>query len=170
MIAATTEENGLMHAVAELHQRLKALEAEMDSKGLSFLHQVDSPESYERAMEVIEQLTDGRELTDAEQALLADLSAQVSHYEESAEEFAAFNARMAIAVSPIDMIRHLMEQHGLTGSDLPEIGDRTVVSRVLRGERKLNVEQIARLAERFRMDAHVFIPKYETQRQAVSMC
>lgn len=60
-------------------------------------------------------------------------------------------------VSGVDMLRFLMEQHGLKQSDLPEIGTQSVVSELLCGKRKLNIRQIARLSARFGVSADVFI-------------
>lgn len=57
-----------------------------------------------------------------------------------------------------DLLRHLMAEHSLRQSDLPEIGAQSVVSDVLRGKRRLNVGQIARLSERFGLPADVFMP------------
>jgi HTH-type transcriptional regulator/antitoxin HigA len=59
--------------------------------------------------------------------------------------------------SGVDVIRFLMEQHGLTQQDLPEIGSQGVVSEVLVGRRQLNVRQIRALAARFGVDASVFL-------------
>jgi HTH-type transcriptional regulator / antitoxin HigA len=50
-----------------------------------------------------------------------------------------------------------MEGHGLTQSDLPEIGSQGVVSEILRGKRELNVRQIRALAKRFHVSPGVFI-------------
>ena len=55
-------------------------------------------------------------------------------------------------------MRHLMEQHQLTQSQLPEIGPQSVVSAILAGKRQLNVRQISRLARRFKLPADVFMP------------
>ena len=63
----------------------------------------------------------------------------------------------AATVTPPDMLRFLMEQHGLSQSDLPEIGSQGVVSEVLRGKRALNVRQIKLLSERFQLEPQVFI-------------
>lgn len=60
-------------------------------------------------------------------------------------------------VSPIAMIRFLMEQHRLSQSDLPEIGGQSVVSEVLNGKRELNVRQIKELSERFNIPAALFL-------------
>ena len=59
--------------------------------------------------------------------------------------------------SGADMLRFLMGEHGLTQSDLPEIGSQGVVSEILRGKRELNVRQIRVLAKRFHVSPAVFI-------------
>jgi HTH-type transcriptional regulator/antitoxin HigA len=59
--------------------------------------------------------------------------------------------------SGADVLRFLMEEHGLTQSDLPEIGSQGVVSEILRGKRELNVRQIRALAKRFHVSPGVFI-------------
>lgn len=56
-----------------------------------------------------------------------------------------------------DMLRFLMQEHGLTQSDLPEVGSQGVVSEILNGKRELNVRQIRALAERFGVSTAVFI-------------
>ena len=56
-----------------------------------------------------------------------------------------------------DMLRFFMEEHGLSQSDLLEIGSQGVVSEILNGKRELNVRQIRRLAKRFRVSPAVFI-------------
>ena len=55
------------------------------------------------------------------------------------------------------MLGFLMDEHGLTQSDLPEIGSQEVVSEILHGKRELNVRQIRALAERFKVSPAVFI-------------
>src|SRR5258708_11822177 len=56
-----------------------------------------------------------------------------------------------------DVLRFLMEEHGLTQSDLSEIGSQGVVSDILRGKRELNIRQIRALAQRFHVSPAVFI-------------
>ncbi|HUE99333.1 MAG TPA: helix-turn-helix domain-containing protein [Anaerolineales bacterium] len=56
-----------------------------------------------------------------------------------------------------DVLRFLMEEHGLTQSDLPEVGSQGVVSEILNGKRELNVRQLPDLAERFKVSTAVFI-------------
>ena len=56
------------------------------------------------------------------------------------------------------MLKFLMEQNHLTGSDLPEIGDKSVVSRTLNGKRTLSSTDIQALSQRFHVDPSVFFP------------
>jgi HTH-type transcriptional regulator/antitoxin HigA len=56
-----------------------------------------------------------------------------------------------------DVLRFLMEEHGLTPSDLPEIGSRAVVSAILRGKRDLTVRQIRALSARFQVSPSAFL-------------
>ena len=57
----------------------------------------------------------------------------------------------------VDVLRFLMDEHGLSQSDLPEVGSQGVVSDILRGKRELNVRQIRALAKRFQVSPAVFI-------------
>lgn len=61
--------------------------------------------------------------------------------------------------SPVEVLRFLMEQHGLTQSELPEVGSQGVVSEILRGRRRLNARQIEALSLRFNISPAVFFPK-----------
>ncbi|KTS19467.1 transcriptional regulator [Methylobacterium indicum] len=58
--------------------------------------------------------------------------------------------------APAEVLRLLMEQHGLKQGDLPEIGSQGVVSELLSGKRELNKHQIARLSERFGVSPATF--------------
>ena len=56
-----------------------------------------------------------------------------------------------------EILQYLMEDHGLTQSDLPEVGSQGVVSEILRGKRRLNIRQIRALSARFGVSPAVFI-------------
>ena len=56
-----------------------------------------------------------------------------------------------------DVLRFLMDEHGLTQSDLPEVGSQGVVSEILNGKRELNVRQIRSLAHKFGVSSAVFV-------------
>ena len=62
------------------------------------------------------------------------------------------------AANPLDVLKFLMDQHGLKQSDLrKEIGTQGVVSEVLAGSRKINVRQAKALAQRFGVSPAVFL-------------
>ena len=59
--------------------------------------------------------------------------------------------------SGVDVLHFLMDEHGLTQSDLSEVGSQGVISDILRGKRVLNVRQIRALAKRFQVSPAVFV-------------
>ena len=79
------------------------------------------------------------------------VSTLVEQYEDKSldEEFEA---------KPNEVLRLLMEEHGLRQSDLrKEVGTQGVVSEILRGERMINIRQAKALAERFGVSPLVFL-------------
>lgn len=59
--------------------------------------------------------------------------------------------------SPVDVLRFLLDQHGLKQRDLAaELGGESVVSEVLSGKRKLNAAHIEQLSKRFHVSPAVF--------------
>jgi HTH-type transcriptional regulator/antitoxin HigA len=61
--------------------------------------------------------------------------------------------------STADLIRHLMDQHGLTRGDLvPILGSASRVSEVLRGKKGLSMTMVQRLRARFRVPADLLLP------------
>ena len=61
-------------------------------------------------------------------------------------------------VDPSDMLRFLMDQHGLKQSDLAaELGSQGIVSEILNGKRELNLRQMRDLARRFAVPVKAFV-------------
>jgi HTH-type transcriptional regulator/antitoxin HigA len=61
-------------------------------------------------------------------------------------------------ISGLDSLRYLMEQNGMTASDLGKLlGNRSLGSKILRGERELSKTHIRKLAERFKVNAGLFL-------------
>ncbi|QWD64340.1 type II toxin-antitoxin system HigA family antitoxin [Polynucleobacter sp. MWH-UH2A] len=60
---------------------------------------------------------------------------------------------------PQDILAFLMQEHHLKQSDLPEVGNQSVISQILAGARQLNVRQINALAKRFKVSAGVFFER-----------
>lgn len=107
---------------------------------------------YHRAVAVLDDIVD--EIGQHETHPLADLAETLGLAIEAYEDL---HVRIPDTSSPV-ILRALMEEHGLSQSDLPEIGSQGVVSEILSGNRDLNVRQIARLAARFGVSPALFIP------------
>jgi HTH-type transcriptional regulator/antitoxin HigA len=61
--------------------------------------------------------------------------------------------------STADLIRHLMDQHGLSRADMvPILGTPSRVSEVLKGRKGLSMAMVQRLRARFRVPADLLIP------------
>jgi HTH-type transcriptional regulator/antitoxin HigA len=61
--------------------------------------------------------------------------------------------------SPADVLRFLLDRHGLKQRDLAaELGGESVVSEVLSGKRRLNATHIEGLSKRFHVSPAVFFP------------
>ena len=60
-------------------------------------------------------------------------------------------------VPPVEVLKYLMQEHGLKQSDLKEIGSQGIVSEILAGKRTLNIEQIKKISKRFHVSPLMFI-------------
>jgi antitoxin component HigA of HigAB toxin-antitoxin module len=79
--------------------------------------------------------------------LIAEL---LEHYEKD---------QYPVTDDPIGTLKFLMEQHGLSQTDLAEeFGGQPVVSAVLAGRRPLNKNHIVKLAARFHISPAAFLP------------
>ena len=110
---------------------------------------IDSDAELARARALVDELWDSNDPTD-----LARLEAQ-------ARLIAAYEERKWPRRPPstADLIRHLMDQHGLTRTDLvPILGTPSRVSEILRGKKGLSMAMVQRLRARFRVPADLLLP------------
>src|SRR5215813_1077065 len=118
---------------------------------ISLLLSIHNEEEYDLAVERLNSLLD--EVGTNEQhplyELLDTLGTLIHAYEEQHYPMPE--------CSGVDVLRFLMDEHGLTQSDLSEVGSQGVISDILRGKRVLNVRQIRALAKRFQVSPAVFI-------------
>jgi HTH-type transcriptional regulator / antitoxin HigA len=118
---------------------------------LSPLLSIRAEHEYDLAVERLNHLLDevGTDEQHPLYTLLDTLGTLIHAYEEQHHPMPEY--------SGVDVLRFLMDEHGLTQSDLPEVGSQGVVSDILRGKRELNVRQIRALAQRFQVSPAVFI-------------
>lgn len=105
----------------------------------------------ENATEAIDALA-GFELTDDQADYLDLLSDLVEKYER---EHRPFKVRK---LTPAEVVHSLMTEHRMTAARLGELlGDRSLASKVLSGQRELSKQHIRTLAEHFRISADLLI-------------
>ena len=91
----------------------------------------------------------------------SDDPADIARLEAQARLIAAYEARKwpRRPSSTAELIRHLMDQHGLTRADMvPILGTPTRVSEILRGRKELSMAMVQRLRARFRIPADLLLP------------
>lgn len=115
------------------------------------LKPIRTEQEYDQAVSVMNGLMDAG--VTEENHPLADLLALLGDLIGSYESASLLHEQ----VDPASVLRFLMDQHGLTQAQLPEIGSQGVVSELLTGKRSLNVRQIQALAKRFRVSPAVFL-------------
>jgi len=112
---------------------------------------VRTKKEYARAVALLDSIID--EIGEDEKHPMAELAEAISVFVEKYEE----DHSPAPAATPIAVLRHLMREHDLRQTNLPEIGSQGVVSEILAGKRDLNARQIRRLAKRFGVSPAVFV-------------
>lgn len=106
---------------------------------------------YANTMEVIDALA-GHKLTDEQELYLDTLSTLVEAYEDE------HHAIRTSGLSPREALKFLMEEHALTPTDIGKfLGERTLGSKILRGQRKIGLKYAKALAKKFAVDVSLFI-------------
>jgi len=97
----------------------------------------------------LEELTAKRKVTPGEKKLIQLLTVLVEEYES--------RHYPVPAAGPLDVIRHLMNEHKLRQKDLTDVfGTESIVSDVLNGKRELTKDHIRKLSERFNVSPALF--------------
>lgn len=118
---------------------------------LYLLKPIHTQGDYNRAMHFIHLLAGRTDLTKDQEAYLESLSILVEAYES--EHF-----EIETGGDPLETLKFLLEENGLSGSDLGRIlGQRQIGSKILRGERKLSKANIKKIADYFSVDASLFL-------------
>lgn len=120
-------------------------------KNISPLLTIRNDDEYDAAVERMNKLLDeiGADEKHPLYSLLDTLGTLIQAYEEEHHPLPE--------ATGADVLRFLMDEHGLTQSNLPEVGSQGVVSEVLNGKRELNIRQIRALAERFDVSVAAFV-------------
>jgi HTH-type transcriptional regulator / antitoxin HigA len=140
MVRATFETEGEMATVL-------ANPARMIERGAP--HLIDSEEQLVAYTKALYRLTAEPRPTRAQVKAIELLTLLIERYEQ--DHYTVPEA------SPADVLRFLLERHGLRQRDVAaDVGGESVVSEVLSGKRKLNTAQIEKLSRRFHVSPAVF--------------
>ena len=120
-----------------------------------FVAHIETQNDYERALELMDQLVDDYE---ANKPLIEILAVSIERWEDQATEFSDFNAAVAETDRGIAVLKTLMAQHGLGVADLPELGSKGNLSKILNGAegKKLTRKHMEALGQRFGVPPALF--------------
>lgn len=119
-----------------------------------FLAHINNQDEYEQALETLDALI--MDDYDSNRALIEILSTSIERWEDSAAEFAEFNKRVTDLPSDCATLKVLMEQYNLGVADLPEIGSKSLISKIINNKRRLTKEHIAILSNKFHINPSLF--------------
>ncbi len=113
---------------------------------------------YVSALALIEELmTESEDSVDDPLGPMIDILARaISDYESRDPEIVAFEKEAREIPADIAMLSVLMDQYGLGVADFPEIGDKSLISRILSGSRNLTKQHIEKLSRRFDVEPGMF--------------
>ncbi len=107
---------------------------------------------YENTIEMLDRLTSLPRLTKGQQQYLETLSVLVESYESE------HHAIEIDDLSPIQVLEHLLDGNNMNASQLGDLlGNRSLGSKILRGQRELSKRHIRLLAKRFGVSPALFI-------------
>ncbi|MBI1371209.1 MAG: hypothetical protein GC159_00380 [Phycisphaera sp.] len=108
--------------------------------------------AYDNAMELMNALTSIPKPSVGQKTYRRTWSVLIRDY-EAKHHVDAFEK-----MTPVDALAFLMEENGMNRSDLGELlGNRSLGSKILRGERELSKAHIKVLADRFRVEPSLFL-------------
>src|SRR5262245_21515538 len=119
---------------------------------------INDIEAYKDALDMIEHLmgsVDSDEYS-FENSLILLLSQAVHDYESKNKDILSFVKEARQGDGGIALLRVLMDQYQLNLDDFPEIGHKSLVSKILSGERNLTKNHIAQLSKRYNIEPSLF--------------
>jgi len=145
----------LLKEISEAHITPKIEKSYFELTSVFPLCAIQNEKHHKNALFVVEKLIDhaGSENVSDKGVLnyLAELTDHIEAYETEQLK--------KVKTSPKEILKYLMELKGLTQIDLRnELGGQSVVSKVLSGERELNIRQILALSKKFGVTPATFLP------------
>lgn len=125
----------------------------------AFITHIRNHKEYEEALLLMEELIEDY---DYNRALIEILSRSIEHWENEAPAFKSFNKRVKSLESSGALLKLLMDEHQLGVADFPEIGSKSLVSKIINNKRRLTRDHIQALSKRFRIDPALFLSHHNS--------
>lgn len=136
----------LNHALVQIREALVQV---------PYIAHINNQDEYERALELMDELVDDY---DTNKQLIELLATSIERWENGADEFADFNKALACQGPGIAVLKTLMSQYRLGVADLPELGSKSNVSKLINATKgkKLTRQHIEALSKRFAVSPALF--------------
>lgn len=135
------------------YSALKKTAQRLDEQA-SFIRDIANDGEYEQALALMDEII---EHSDKHGLLIDLLSISIDRWENNSSDFAEFNELSRSGDPALAVLRTLMDQHGLGVADLPEIGSKSLVSKILNErDRQLTRQHIDELSRRFGISPALF--------------
>lgn len=120
-----------------------------------YIARINHQDDYERALTLMDELVDDY---DTNKQLIELLETSIERWEDGAYEFADLNKAVAGIEPGIAALKTLMSQHRLGAADLPELGSKSNVSKLLNAAKgkRLTRQHIEALSKRFGVSPALF--------------
>jgi HTH-type transcriptional regulator/antitoxin HigA len=114
---------------------------------------IKNDDDYKKALLFLDELFEASkdEMNCPVSPLIDMVAASIERYERLDSELVDFIDQAEKIPLHIAVLNFVIKKHNITGADIPEIGDKTAVSRVLSGQRPLTKLAIEKLCIRFNL-------------------
>ncbi len=121
--------------------------------GATWITHIQNAKEYNMALTLMDELIEDY---DYNRALIDVLSISIERWENEDKFFKAFNQSIDNLDQGISLLKVLMDQHNLGVSDFPEIGSKSLISKILNNKRRLTLDHVNSLSKRFGISPALF--------------
>ncbi|HLB56354.1 MAG TPA: hypothetical protein VJK30_03370 [Coxiellaceae bacterium] len=118
-----------------------------------FIFRIKTEDDYENALALMEELI---EEYDEYRPLIDMLSHSIEIWEEKSKSFFEFNKCIYNKDVGVAVLKTLMDQYQLGVADFPEIGSKSLVSKILNRQRRFTIDHLRALCKRFNLNPTIF--------------
>lgn len=122
---------------------------------MPYIVHINNQDDFEHALELMDELIDDYDIN---RQLIELLATSIERWEDRADEFSDFNKALAGVEPGIAVLKTLMTQYRLGVADLPELGSKSNVRKLLNAAKgkRLTRQHIEALSKRFVVSPALF--------------